>query len=157
MDRPFPLARGLPNNPAQGIRRTPRPPRLLPAVRDALPSLTEVPASTAVVAQAAATSTLTLTATSSSSSSTTAAPTTTVAAAPAIGPPISPGQVVKLAREAMEKAVTDDKNRASESEASAIQGDTLTLRPGITIDLSRNNIPLLPDEVIDIIKDKLER
>ena len=60
-------------------------------------------------------------------------------------------------QEAMEKAVADEKTRANEAEASAIQGDTLTQRLGVTIDLSRESIPILPDEVIDIIKDRLER
>ncbi|KAH8882743.1 hypothetical protein GQ53DRAFT_665329 [Thozetella sp. PMI_491] len=71
--------------------------------------------------------------------------------------PIAPEQVVKLTREAMSKALANEANRASEAEANAIQGDTLTLRPGVTIDLRRQAIPLLPEEVVDIIKDKLER
>ena len=128
MDRPFPL--GLPNNPAQGIRRGLRPPRLQSAGRSAPRSSPEASAATAVVAQNG----------------------TTTAATP-----ISPGQVIRLARDAMNKAVTDGANRASEAEASAIQGDTLIRRAQVTIDLSRKGIPVLPDEVVDIIKDKLER
>lgn len=45
---------------------------------------------------------------------------------------------------------------AHENEAKATEGIS-TLKPGLTIDLSRKRIQKLPDEMVDIIKDELER
>lgn len=66
--------------------------------------------------------------------------------------PLSPNQVVALAREAMKSALQENETQAAE--ASGVSTD---LKPGITIDLSRKNIQALPDEVVDIIKNELER
>ncbi len=52
----------------------------------------------------------------------------------------------------MNKAVTDEASRASDADPGAIQGG-----PSVTIDLSREDISTLPDEVVDVIKDRLGR
>ncbi|KAK4242212.1 RAM signaling pathway protein-domain-containing protein [Achaetomium macrosporum] len=67
------------------------------------------------------------------------------------GQPISPNQVLALAREAMRTA---HENEAKAAEASGVSN---TLKPGLTIDLSRKKIQTLPEEIVDIIKDELER
>ncbi|KAL2116457.1 hypothetical protein VTJ04DRAFT_8625 [Mycothermus thermophilus] len=67
------------------------------------------------------------------------------------GQPISPSQVLALAREAMRAA---HENEAKAAEASGVGN---TLKPGLTIDLSRKKIQTLPEEIVDIIKDELER
>ncbi|KAK5663201.1 hypothetical protein OQA88_6619 [Cercophora sp. LCS_1] len=67
----------------------------------------------------------------------------------AAGTPLSPGQVVALVREARKKAAADDENRTS--------ADSDSLKPGITLDLIGKNIPALPDEVVDILKNGVER
>ncbi|KAL2157050.1 hypothetical protein VTH06DRAFT_7519, partial [Thermothelomyces fergusii] len=67
------------------------------------------------------------------------------------GQPISPSQVLALAREAMRAA---HENEAKAAEASGVSN---TLRPGLTIDLSRKKIQVLPEEIVDVIKDELER
>ena len=66
--------------------------------------------------------------------------------------PLSAGQVISLAKEAMKVAL--DENETQVAEASGVSND---LRPGLTIDLSRKNIQKLPEEVVDIIKNELER
>ena len=45
-------------------------------------------------------------------------------------------------------------NESQAAEASAVSTE---LKPGVTIDLSRKNIQELPEEVVDIIKNELER
>jgi len=45
-------------------------------------------------------------------------------------------------------------NEAKNAEASGVSDN---LKPGLTVDLSRKKIQSLPDEVVDIIKDELER
>ncbi|KAL2024134.1 hypothetical protein VTK56DRAFT_9914 [Thermocarpiscus australiensis] len=67
------------------------------------------------------------------------------------GQPIPPSQVLALAREAMRAA---HENEAKAAEASGVSN---TLKPGLTIDLSRKRIQTLPEEIVDIIKDELER
>ncbi|KAI1493114.1 RAM signaling pathway protein [Biscogniauxia mediterranea] len=66
--------------------------------------------------------------------------------------PLSSAQVIALAREAMNSALQDNESQAAE--ASGVSNE---LRPGVTIDLSRMSIQSLPDEVVDIIKNELER
>lgn len=66
--------------------------------------------------------------------------------------PISAGQVVALAREAMKAAL--EENEAKAAEAGGISEE---LKPGVTIDLSHKQIQRFPEEVIDIIKNELER
>ncbi|KAL2155458.1 hypothetical protein VTH82DRAFT_200 [Thermothelomyces myriococcoides] len=67
------------------------------------------------------------------------------------GQPISPSQVLVLAREAMRAA------RENEAKAAEASGVSNSLRPGLTIDLSGKNIQALPEEIVDVIKDELER
>lgn len=52
----------------------------------------------------------------------------------------------------MKKAVEENESQAAE--ASGVSND---LKPGVTVNLSHKNIQKLPDEVVDIIKDQLER
>ncbi|KAI0203178.1 RAM signaling pathway protein [Astrocystis sublimbata] len=115
-------SRGLPTNPAQGLRRTPlptfnMPPHPPPPIPDRFNALSG-----------------SLGATLSASA------------------PISSAQVINLAREAMKAALQDNESQAAE--ASAVSNE---LKPGVTIDLSRLNIQTLPEEVVDIIKNELER
>ncbi|KAK0704828.1 RAM signaling pathway protein-domain-containing protein [Lasiosphaeris hirsuta] len=65
--------------------------------------------------------------------------------------PMSSNQVLALAREAMRVA---HENEAKAAQASGVSDN---LKPGLTIDLSRKKIETLPDEIVDIIKDELER
>ncbi|SPQ20439.1 041bef23-3063-477e-b2dc-03ab7110b5d5 [Thermothielavioides terrestris] len=67
------------------------------------------------------------------------------------GQPASPSQVLAMAREAMRVA---HENEAKAAEASGVAN---TLKPGLTVDLSRKKIQALPEEIVDIIKDELER
>ncbi|KAI4592367.1 RAM signaling network component [Pestalotiopsis sp. 9143b] len=66
--------------------------------------------------------------------------------------PMSASQVIALAREAMRSAIRDNESQAAEA-----SGVSTELKPGVTVDLSRRNIQQLPDEVVDIIKNELER
>ncbi|KAI2468301.1 putative cell morphogenesis protein Sog2 [Annulohypoxylon bovei var. microspora] len=66
--------------------------------------------------------------------------------------PLSTSQVITLARQAMDSAL-----RENETQAAGASGVSTDLKPGVTIDLSRKNIQALPDEVVDIIKNELER
>lgn len=68
------------------------------------------------------------------------------------GQPVSPNQVLAWAREAMRVA---HENEAKAAEASGVTANTL--KPGLTVDLSRKKIQTLPEEVVDIIKNELER
>lgn len=66
--------------------------------------------------------------------------------------PIAASQVIALAREAMKEAL-----RHTDQQAGDGNDVSNELKPGLTIDLSRKNIQKLPDEVVDIIMNKLER
>lgn len=66
--------------------------------------------------------------------------------------PISAGQVVALAQEAMKNAVEENRTKAAEA-----SGVSTELKPGVTIDLSHKQIQRFPEEVVDIIKNELER
>lgn len=48
---------------------------------------------------------------------------------------------------------------ALESEGQTVEASTAGtgLKSGVTVDLSRKNIQKLPEEVVDIVKDELER
>ncbi|GAB0133624.1 hypothetical protein EsDP_00002028 [Epichloe bromicola] len=63
----------------------------------------------------------------------------------------SPAQVIGLAREAMQTALE------SEGQAADAGAVGTGLRSGVTVDLSRKGIQKLPEEVVDIVKDQLER
>ncbi|KAM7192857.1 RAM signaling pathway domain containing protein [Naviculisporaceae sp. PSN 640] len=64
--------------------------------------------------------------------------------------PLTSNQVLAIAREAMQLA---HENEAKNAEGSGVDN----LKPGLTVDLSRKKIQNLPEEVVDIIKDELER
>lgn len=101
-------SRGLPTNPAQGIRRIPLPTFTMPPLPPPpIPEKYNLP---------------------------------------------PPQVVVNLAREAMKAALQDNESQAAEA-----SGVSNRLKPGVTIDLSRQSIQYLPDEVVDIIKNELER
>lgn len=115
------IARGLPENPAQGRRQLqnaaalgniPPPPPLPPMPKD----LRNLPGGLSAAA------------------------------------PMTSAQVIALARDAMQSALHENESQAAE--ASAVSNE---LKPGVTIDLSRKGIQKLPDEVVDIIKNELER
>ncbi|KAK3986646.1 RAM signaling pathway protein-domain-containing protein [Cladorrhinum sp. PSN332] len=65
--------------------------------------------------------------------------------------PLSAHQVLALAREAMRAA------HENEAKAAVASGVNDTLKSGLTVDLSRKRIQKLPEEIVDIIKDELER
>ncbi|RKF56214.1 putative ram signaling pathway protein [Erysiphe neolycopersici] len=67
-------------------------------------------------------------------------------------PSMSPYQFIALAREAMKNAL--EENRSKAVEAKSVSNE---LKPGVTIDLSHKLIQRFPDEVVDIIKNELER
>ncbi|KAI1343907.1 RAM signaling pathway protein [Xylariaceae sp. FL0016] len=118
-------SRGLPTNPAQGVRRMPPIAAAAPPPPPPPPPIPEKFA-----------------AQSTTSGSTLSAST----------PAMTSAQVIALARDMMKDAVQDNESQAAE--ASGVSTD---LKPGVTIDLSRMNIQTLPEEVVDIIKDQLER
>ncbi|KAI6781813.1 Leucine-rich repeat-containing protein-like protein [Emericellopsis cladophorae] len=60
-------------------------------------------------------------------------------------------KVIALARDAMRNAL-ENENQAAE--AGTVDAN---LKPGVTVDLSRRSIDVIPDEVVDIMKDQLER
>ncbi|KAM3565490.1 hypothetical protein MY1884_000195 [Beauveria asiatica] len=64
---------------------------------------------------------------------------------------LTPAQVIGLARDAMRMAL--------ESEGQTVEASTAGtgLKSGVTVDLSRKSIQKLPEEVVDIVKDELER
>lgn len=65
--------------------------------------------------------------------------------------PLSPGQVVAIVREARKKARQGDDSRA------VADTDADGIKPGITLDLIAKNIPTLPDEVVEILRNGVER
>lgn len=60
-------------------------------------------------------------------------------------------QVIGLAREALRVALE------SETQAAEANAAGTGLKTGVTVDLSRKNIQKLPEEVVDILKNELER
>jgi len=81
--------------------------------------------------------------------------TTTTTTTTAAVTPLSPGQVITLVRDARKKAFGDDDGRAPAEAGSGPGADPI--KPGITIDLIAKNIPALPDEVVDILRNGVER
>ncbi|KAI5462178.1 RAM signaling pathway protein-domain-containing protein [Mariannaea sp. PMI_226] len=68
-----------------------------------------------------------------------------------VGSNMSSTQIINIAREAMRNALESESKAA---EASAVGTG---LKTGVTIDLSRKGIQKLPEEVVDIVKNELER
>jgi hypothetical protein len=66
--------------------------------------------------------------------------------------PIAASQVIVLAREALKHAIEENQTQAAE--VSEVSNE---LKPRVTIDLSYKNIQIFPEEVVDIIKDEIER
>lgn len=60
-------------------------------------------------------------------------------------------QVINLTHDAMRTALE------SEGQAAEVNAAGAGIKSGVTIDLSRKNIHKLPEDVVDIVKDKLER
>ncbi|ATY59151.1 RAM signaling SOG2 [Cordyceps militaris] len=69
----------------------------------------------------------------------------------AVSRALTPAQVISLARDAMRMAL--------ESEGQTVEASSAGtgLKSGVTVDLSRKSIQKLPEEVVDIVKDELER
>ena len=67
---------------------------------------------------------------------------------PSCAPPMPPNQVVSIVEEAMRSALEQHRSQA---------GEVSDLVTGVTVNLSRKNIQKLPDEVVDVIKNELER
>lgn len=72
----------------------------------------------------------------------------------ASGPPASPAKVVSLFTDAIQNALEENEAQAQRAEGGATGSE---LKPGVTIDLSRQGIRELPEEVVDVIKNELER
>jgi hypothetical protein len=70
--------------------------------------------------------------------------------------PISDDEVVALAKAAFEHSRQDLTHRAAAETPRELQQQQQQ-QPGITIDLGHKNIARLPDEVIDVIRDEIER
>ena len=61
-------------------------------------------------------------------------------------------------REAKKKALADDDTRTPpDADSSDGNGNGNGIKPGITLDLIAKNIPALPDEVVDILRNGVER
>ncbi|KAI1269571.1 RAM signaling pathway protein [Xylariaceae sp. FL1019] len=115
-------SRGLPTNPAQGVRRIPPPTYSMPPIPPPpIPEKYHVPNNSGSTLSAKA--------------------------------PMSSAQVISLASAAMQAALLETQNQTAESNAVGNEHHRL----GVTIDLSRKNIASLPDEVVQIIKNDLER
>ena len=70
------------------------------------------------------------------------------------GPPASPAKVVSLFTDAIQNALQENEAQAQRAEGGTTGSE---LKPGVTIDLSREGIRELPEEVVDVIKHELER
>ncbi|KAK5636572.1 hypothetical protein RRF57_012284 [Xylaria bambusicola] len=116
-------SRGLPINPAQGVRRIPLPTFNMPPP----PPPPPIPEKYNVSHSGWG-------ATLSASA------------------PMSAHQVISYVREKMKAALLDNESQAAE--ASGVSNE---LKPGVTIDLRGLNIQVLPEEVVDVIKNELER
>lgn len=79
-------------------------------------------------------------------------PSLPISEVPKFGGPLSGSQVVALVQEAMKHALEENQTKAAE--ASGVSNE---LKPGVTIDLSHKQIQKFPEEVVDIIKNDLER
>lgn len=89
------------------------------------------------------------TALSSAAASAAAAATSTT-----LAPPTSPARVVALFTDAIQNALQENEVQAQRAEGGTTGSD---LKAGVTIDLSREGIRELPEEVVDVIKHELER
>lgn len=69
-------------------------------------------------------------------------------------PLASPAKVISLFSDALQNALRDNEAQAQRGDGGAASSE---LTPGVTIDLSRAGIRELPEEVVDVIKNELER
>ena len=67
-------------------------------------------------------------------------------------PPIPAGAVISLVEDALEAARADTQRNVT-----GLGQTTGDIRAGFTIELSRKNIQFIPEEVVDLIKDDIER
>jgi hypothetical protein len=67
-------------------------------------------------------------------------------------PPISDRQCIELADETIKAAKREEEKKGTANEA--LRGG---LKPGLTIDLCHKNIERIPDEVVDLMADEIER
>lgn len=65
---------------------------------------------------------------------------------------LSPEETIELARRAVENGIQETKRSLAGSEAVSD-----VVKPKLTIDLGHSNIVRLPEAVVDIIKDEVER
>jgi hypothetical protein len=71
--------------------------------------------------------------------------------------PFSSEDVVSVARQVIAREASRDLIRRNANPNSSDGPQTGLQRPGVTVDLGHKKIVNLPDEVIDIIKDEIER
>lgn len=71
---------------------------------------------------------------------------------PAGPKPLTPEETIELARTAVESGIQDTKRSLAGSEAV-----TDVVKPKLTIDLGHSNIIRIPEPVVDLIKDEVER
>ena len=69
-------------------------------------------------------------------------------------PPASPAKVIALFTDAIQNALQENEAQAQRGEGGATGSE---LKPGVTIDLSHKGIRELPEEVVDVVKNELER
>ncbi|OAA55892.1 cell morphogenesis protein [Niveomyces insectorum RCEF 264] len=139
-------ARGLPENPAQG-RRVP-----VPTAGNTTVPLPPVPASLATPAGVASITKVAVPPPPPPPPPPSPPPSTMLKSTLTASAPIAASQVIALAREAMKDALRHTGQQVGDDDDVSNE-----LKPGLTIDLSRKNIQRLPDEVVDIIMNKLER
>jgi hypothetical protein len=72
---------------------------------------------------------------------------------PSSGPAYA-AKVLALVREAMQKALQESEAQTQGAEGGVVSNG---LKQGVTIDLRGKNLRELPEEVVDVIKDELER
>jgi hypothetical protein len=66
--------------------------------------------------------------------------------------PLTPEETIELARTAVDSGIQDTKRSLAGSEAV-----TDVVKPKLTIDLGHSNIIRIPEPVVDLIKDEVER
>lgn len=66
--------------------------------------------------------------------------------------PLTPDETIELAKRAVESGIQDTKRSLAGSEAV-----TDVVKPKLTIDLGHSHIVRIPEPVVDIIKDEVER
>lgn len=71
---------------------------------------------------------------------------------PAGPKPLTPEETIELARNAVDSGIQDTKRSLAGSEAV-----TDVVKPKLTIDLGHSNINRIPEPVVDLIKDEVER